>query len=383
MAACLLTGSLLPWTGGPVRSVAAFQQALAADVVSFVDERYVGDDALPTCETRRVIVPAARIPGARHFLVPTPAGLRDAYRIVADADLVSCHSFYLFHPLWLAELDLPKRAPYWFVPHGILDPVVAGRHRLLKTGYRVLARRFLAGAAATVFSTVAERDKALAQTTVPNPVVIPWPVSVSPVPLGMQNRQRIRELLGIPAEHRILVSVGRLDHIKRPLDLVRLFARACDTHWHCVLVGHEETITAQACREVARRAGIADRVHVVPGVTAKEAIGFTAAADLFASYSVKENFNNAAAEALAAGVPLLLSEGNDLAREILPTGAAWMLPEDRCQAARVLAECLSLPDDELRQRGEAGREWAARHLTFEEFRSRLRSLREDVGGGRA
>jgi hypothetical protein len=67
--ACLITGSLLPWTGGPVRSVAAFQRALDADVVSFTDERYVGDDALPANRSRRVNVPSIPIPCARHFLV--------------------------------------------------------------------------------------------------------------------------------------------------------------------------------------------------------------------------------------------------------------------------------------------------------------------------
>lgn len=381
--ACLITGSLLPWTGGPVRSVAAFQRALDADVVSFTDERYVGDDALPANRSRRVNVPSIPIPCARHFLVPTLAGLRNAYRLVADADLVSCHSFYLFHPLWLAALNLPKRPPYWFVPHGILDPVVTCRQRLLKNGYRIAARRLLANASATIFSTARERDKAVQTCRVANPVVIHWPVDGYPMAARHSARRQLRNSLRVPEDTRILIAVGRLDHLKRPLEMIRIFAACRVPDWHLVIVGPEETVTADACRETARLCGVAERVHIIAGVSHAAARILSAGADVFISYSVRENFNNAAAEALAAGVPLLLSAGNDLATEILPTGAVWILPEDRGEAGRFVARFLALPIAELQQRGEEGRVWAGRHLSFEEFRRRLLALRDDVTAGQA
>jgi glycosyltransferase involved in cell wall biosynthesis len=376
--ACLVTGALLPWTGGPVRSVSAFQRALSADVISFVDHRNADKDMLSAIGARRVVVKSISVPGNRHFLMPLPDQLRAASAVLRDADLVSCHSFYLFHPLWLSTVSLPKKPPYWFVPHGILDPVVREGRQAFKEVYQVLARRFVAGAAATVFSTVRERDKALAVQRIANPTVVHWPVELARQADASEARQFLRERLGLPPDARVLLCLGRLDRIKRPLDVIAMFGRSRRPGWHLVFVGPIETVTAADCRRAAKDVGAESRVHVIPGVPPTEAKKLAGAADVFISYSMKENFNNAAAEALAAGVPLLLSEGNDLLPEVSPTGAVRILSENRCDAVRVMDEVLGMTDMELRQRGQAGREWAAAHLSFDEFCRRLTELRDLV-----
>ena len=373
-----MTGALLPWTGGPVRSIGAFQRALSADVISFVDSRHAFRDSLAVKAARRVIVRSRAIPGNRHFLVPCPGQLRAASEVLRNADLVSCHSFYLFHPLWLSALSLPRQPPYWFVPHGILDPAVRGASFGFKQAYRILARRFVAGASATVFSTVRERDKALAVQRVTNPAVVHWPVELKREAGLSEARQALRDRLGLPHEARVLLCLGRLDRIKRPLDVIAMFGRSRRPGWHLVLIGPVETVSEEDCRRAASAADVQCEVHVIPGVSPAETARLVAAADLYISYSIKENFNNAAAEAMAAGVPLLLSEGNDLVPELTPTGAALLLPENRYDAIRCMSDALGMPEIELRQRGAAGRDWAAAHLSFEHFRSRLTELRDLV-----
>jgi glycosyltransferase involved in cell wall biosynthesis len=53
-----------------------------------------------------------------------------------------------------------------------------------------------------------------------------------------------------------------------------------------------------------------------------------AGASLFASPSVQENFGLAVAEAMAAGVPVLVTPGVNLSEAIAAAGAGWIVSRD-------------------------------------------------------
>lgn len=362
-----------------MRSTGAFQQALDARLVSFVERRDVPHHALALPQGRLALVTCRRFPGARHFLVPDFRSLEAARRIVEDSDLVSCHSFYTFHSPWVHRVCRRNGLPYWIVPHGILDPYVARRNPAVKRLFMTMVgRACLANAAATVFSSCNERDKALQTVRVANPVVIPWPVRIPPDYDRNAARSALRMRLGIPPEANLLLFLGRLHSMKRPLDTIRMFAEGMDHRWHMLLVGHPDGVSAADCRRVADSCGVRARVHVVPGVDAAAVEGIVQGCDLFISFSWRENFNNAAAECLANGIPLLLSPGNDLLADIGPSPAAGALSEDPSAAATLLKEWGSMAAAERLDRGRAGRDWAAANLSFEIFRSRVLALRSQT-----
>lgn len=376
---CLVTGSLLPWTGGPLRSIAAFQQALDARLVSFVARRDVPHHALAVPKGRLALVTCRRFPGARHFLVPDFRSLEAARRIVEASDLVSCHSFYTFHPPWVRSVCRQRGLPYWIVPHGILDPYVARRNLTVKRLFMTtVGRACLANAAATVFSSCNERDKALQTARIANPVVIPWPVRIPPDFDRDAARSTLRARLGIPPDVNLLLFLGRLHPMKRPLETIRMFAEGMDRRWHMLLVGHPDGVSAEDCRRVAESCGVAVRVHVVPGVDAAAVQGIVQGCDLFISFSWRENFNNAAAECLANGVPIMLSPGNDLMADIGPSPAVGALSDEPSAAVTLLKAWGSMGAAELLDRGLSGRDWAAANLSFEIFRNRLLALRNET-----
>lgn len=376
---CLVTGHLLPWTGGPLRSTGAFQQALDARLVSFLERRDVPHHALALPQGRLALVTCRRFPGARHFLVPDFHSLEAARRIVEDSDLVSCHSFYNYHPAWMYHICRRRGLPYWIVPHGILDPYVARRNPAVKRLFMTMVgRACLSNAAATVFSSRNERDKALQTVRVANPVVIPWPVQIPPDFDRDAARSALRTRLGIPPDANLLLFLGRLHPMKRPLETIHLFAEGMDRRWHMLLVGHPDGVSAEDCRRVAESCAADARVHVVPGVDAAAVQGIVQGCDLFISFSWRENFNNAAAECLANGIPILLSPGNDLLADIGPSPAVGALSDDPSAAATLLKEWGSMDAAERLNRGRAGRDWAAANLSFEIFRSRLLALRSQT-----
>jgi glycosyltransferase involved in cell wall biosynthesis len=78
---------------------------------------------------------------------------------------------------------------------------------------------------------------------------------------------------------------------------------------------------------------------------------------LFASPSEQENFGLSLVEAMAAGVPALISPGVNLAPEVKAAEAGWVLDREKHAFARALASILKDPE-ELRVRGRRGRLFA-------------------------
>lgn len=376
---CLVTGSLLPETGGPLRSIGAFQRALDASVVSFVERRDLPRYALALPPSRLALVASRRLLGGGHFVLPERRALQSARQLTDAADLLSCHSFYLFHPAWVEAISRQRGTPYWLVPHGILDPYVNRRNHAVKQLYMsVVGRRCLANAAATVFSTRNERDKAIQTGLVANPVVINWPVDVPAAFDRDTARAALRSRLRIPPETKLLLYLGRLSPMKRPLETIRFFAAATDKSWHMLLVGYPDGVSQGSCRLEAASSGVADRLHVIPGLPAAAVQAVIQGCDLFISYSCRENFNNAAAECLGNGLPTLMSAGNDLVADIGPSPAVGRLPESSAEAVSTLKTWATMSGDERFDRGRAGREWVEANLSFEMFRERLQELRRET-----
>ncbi|MCE9630037.1 MAG: glycosyltransferase [Planctomycetia bacterium] len=242
----------------------------------------------------------------------------------------------------------------------------------------MVGRACLANAAATVFSSCNERDKALQTARIANPVVIPWPVRIPPDFDRDAARLALRARLGIPPDANLLLFLGRLHPMKRPLDTIRMFAAGMDHRWHMLLVGHPDGVSAEDCRRVAESCGAGARVHVVPGVDAAAVEGIVQGCDLFISLSWRENFNNAAAECLANGIPILLSPGNDLLADIGPSPAVGAMSDDASATISSLKDWGSMGFAERLDRGRAGRNWAAANLSFEIFRNRLLALRSQT-----
>lgn len=379
---CLVTGHLLPWTGGPLKSIAAFQRALDANVVSFLERRHLSDHALPLPDGRLELVPCHRLPLFRHFLWPQRGALAEAQRLLDLAPLVSCHSFYNYHPAWVQYCCGMSSTPYWIVPHGIFDPYVNTRNRIAKNIYlSAVGRRCLANAAATIFSSRPERDKAVQQFRIANPVVIHWPVTIPATRDSLAARAALRQQLAVADDARMMLYLGRLHAMKRPLETIRLFAAGATAAWHLLLVGHPESVSEAECHAMAKSCGVAGRVHVIPGVKPEAVKDVIEGCDLFVSYSQRENFNNAAAECLASGLPLLLSSGNDLVADIGASAAIGVLPESALEAASVIRQWTSLESSELFDRGRVGAEWARVNLSFDVFRAQLCQLRTETLAG--
>lgn len=167
-----------------------------------------------------------------------------------------------------------------------------------------------------------------------------------------------------PGPLRIL-SVGRLEWKKGyddaliALDLLR--RRGIPFRWR--LVGDGAEIEALAF--LRHHFGLENEVELA-GSLPPSAIPFElAAADVFLHPAISEGFCNAVLEAQAAGLPVVVSDADGLAENVVSGLTGLVTPRRDPAALAVALESLASDPEARRRMGEAGRERAARLFTPE------------------
>ncbi|HEU0302420.1 MAG TPA: glycosyltransferase [Longimicrobium sp.] len=118
------------------------------------------------------------------------------------------------------------------------------------------------------------------------------------------DRGEVRAELGAAADDFVVVSVGRYVRVKDQATTLRAFAAHAGTDARLWLVGWGED--EAELRALAGRLGVAERVAFVVG--ARDVARRLAGADCFVLASHKEGLSGALLEAMAAGLPVAVSD---------------------------------------------------------------------------
>lgn len=357
-------------SGGPTNTISAFKKALGGDLYSFCR----ASDQLAVPDARPVRLGSALLYGLSGISIP--ASIKKLRAQLAQASLISCHSFYRDHSMFVNRLSRQTAVPYWFVPHGILDPWVMEKGTLAKKLFLAAGgRSFIEGSSTVIFSTTAEKRKAMSLFPLPESEVIPWPVELVDDSNRELRRDIIRNRLRIPKAARILLYFGRLHSMKRPLETIVAVAAAKCENVHLIIVGNEQDVSLRECHRLAKNEGIAARVHVIGPVYGQEKFDYLIAADGYISLSNRENFNHTAAESMSAKLPLILSPGNDLHYDIASEQCSWLLEDDKVATATKAIEAFAeISQKELLNMGDRGRSWVENNLQFSTFQERINEL---------
>jgi glycosyltransferase involved in cell wall biosynthesis len=151
-------------------------------------------------------------------------------------------------------------------------------------------------------------------------------------------------------------------------------------HWRLVIAGDGEAEYRGSLQSLAERKGRADKV-IFPGwLGGAEKSSALQSSALFALTSHQENFGIAAVEALACGIPVLVSEHVNLAPEIDEFGLGWVTPLERASFSDTLAEALRGGAERAR-RGQAGKSFVARQFSWSKVAAELTDLYASVARG--
>lgn len=367
-----------PSLAGLYRAINDFSAGLQAPILSFDDGRTDRNGLSASDGAHRVVCSGFSLFRDCHLLSNSAA--RQAEQLLGDADLLVVHSLFRAHVAWARRWSRDHGVPYWIVPHGCLDPWGLRRRAAMKRLWLSLSgSRCLANADRVVFSSRREFEKARRWLTIDNGVVVHWPVDIPDLADRTDRRHRFRARYGISPDARLLIYVGRLHTMKRPIETVRAFAAAAGPESHLLIVGMDGDLSRSQVRAEVPD-GMLKRVHVVGELNGSALGDAMLASDAFISLSRRENFGYALCEALAYGLPVIVTPGHDILEE-LPAGprdelqCGWRLPDDRTESASAaIGEMTASSAGQLAAMGATGRTWAAASLSRDGFRNALARL---------
>ncbi|MCC6804821.1 MAG: glycosyltransferase [Anaerolineae bacterium] len=283
---------------------------LATDALN-QHERFTG-----ALDETRDGVRVVRVPNRSVWLrgrlnLSTPPGMgRRAADLLADADILHIHEFRTAENLLVTPVAVRLGVPIVLSPHGTLT-LSTGRGALKAAWDRLLSPGLARRIAAVIPLTAQEADETRAAWR--SFGVDPAQARFAVVPNGI-NPDEFADLPGRDAfraryelgDAPVCLFMGRL-HARKGVDvLARAFLRADLPGARLVIAGPDEGMLP------VLRALHDERSEITGDLDAAERLDALAAADVFCLPATGEGLSMAALEALAAGLPAILSPGCNL-----------------------------------------------------------------------
>jgi len=157
---------------------------------------------------------------------------------------------------------------------------------------------------------------------------------------------------------RLVLFMGRI-HPKKGCDLViKAFARILggERDWHLVLAGPDQVGWRSELDALANRLGISEQITWTGLVSGDLKWELFETAEVLLLPSHQENFGIVVAEALACGLPALISNKVNIWREIEADGGGLVAADDLDGASSLLRTWLAMPDDDKAKMRESARD---------------------------
>lgn len=347
--------------GGPIYSVHGLCRGLAARghethvYTTDVDGSGVSDVPLAVPVERDAVrvtyFPTGR--GRRLYRSPTMGQRLKAD--VATFDIVHVHSVFLW-PTSAAALQARRaNVPYVVSPRGMLvADLIAKKSSLLKRAWiEAFERRNIAEASAVHVTAEIEAEeirrlgmKVRRVAVIPNGTDFPGP-------------SQFERALETPDP--VVVFLGRLNW-KKGLDrLIPAMVKVPNAK--LIIAGNDEENYRPVLEELARTCGVADRTTFVGPLHGADKWSLLASADVLALTSYSENFGIVVLEAMAAGVPVLVTPEVGLASTVAEAGCGVVVEGNIDKIGAALEALLADPQGRLRM-CDAGRRVARERFSW-------------------
>jgi glycosyltransferase involved in cell wall biosynthesis len=255
-------------------------------------------------------------------------------------DVVFVNGIWNYNTLAAYRALAGTRIPWAIFPHGMLDPYFKKRFPLkhLKKSlyWHVILRRTMREATAVLFTC--EEERILARQSFSRysvrETVVPYGTFGPSCEMAAAREEflaRWPELRG----KRLAISLGRI-HPKKGTDLlIEAFAETLgkDEAWQLVIAGPDQTGWRKELEALAERLGIATRITWTGSLQGTLKWGAFSASEVFVLPSHQENFGIVVAEALACGLPAIVSDKVNIWREVV-NGGAGLVGADTIEGTR-------------------------------------------------
>ena len=274
--------------------------------------------------------------------------------------------------LWLRPLHYAAAAarqqgiPHVIAPRGMMSPWAWNFHRWKKNlAYRFIHPGAIESASGFHATSKAEADD-IRSLGFKQPIcVAPNGIDRPDVMAEEQARRYWQKACPEAFERPTALFYSRFHRKKRLLELIDLWISEAPHDWLLLVVGFPQEYSVHELNEYVLRAGGHNSIIVFDGTDAPHPYP---AASLFLLPSLSENFGMVVAEALAYGLPVLVTDSTPWDC-VNATDYGWCGPWDQFRSA--LHQSLALGHKTLRKRGAEARNWAVQEFSWDRTASIL------------
>lgn len=288
---------------------------------------------------------------------------------VKDFDLVHIHAVFNHASVAAGNACRKAGVPYVVRPLGTLDPwsmkQKAGRKRIF---WSLVGKRMLQGSAAVHYTAVGEKIATEESLGINHGRVIALGVELNG---STQPQAKAAEHFPVLLGREYVLLLSRLDPKKNVEGLIHAFKSLKDDAWRLVIAGDGPRDYVSSLKQ---KASGSEKIIFTGWVEGEQKEALLHDAALFALPSHQENFGLSVMEAMAHGVPVLVSPHVNLAPEIEAADAGWVVELTQLRDGLAMAlEC----ETERRLRGKAASGFARQH-TWERTATELAQLYREL-----
>jgi poly(glycerol-phosphate) alpha-glucosyltransferase len=312
----------------------------------------------------------------------SPELQRCLFENAGSFDVIHSHSLWMFPNLALSRASRRSGTPYIIAPQGTLDTWSLRQNSLLKQLYGTCVERSVLNRAAAIQAVSGHEVQNVREYGVSAPVFV-IPNGVDPEAIKpSSNTRAARELFDIAADRDVVLYLSRL-HPKKGIDtLIAAFSVIAAALPRAVLLiagsdggsGYRQEVW-----QMVEALSLREKVIFAGEVKEERKTAAFHAADVFALTTHSEGLPVAALEAMAAGVPVLLTPGCRIP-EAAEFGAGRVVEKDRDAVAEELIEMLR-DRDGLKEMGDKARQLAEERFSWEAVTARLLGQYRELTGG--
>jgi len=282
-----------------------------------------------------------------------------ALRNPRTPDLVVFHSTYLPRHALLGRWLQQRRIPYIITPRGGLTREALQRKRLKKAvGDRLFFHRLVSGAIGIHFLSNAEAESSRTWNL---PYFVQGNGTSLPTDAEVNVHQRVDS-------SPLVLFIGRLDVHMKGLDLLlQAWALSApklkEKKARLIIRGPGNSAQIEKLHNLIRILDISDQVEIGGAVTGTSKADLLSKASLFVHTSRSEGQPSAILEAMAYGIPCLVTPGTNMADEVRDARSGWAVASSPVAIAEAIVQSLG-SRMELVSRGMSARERAVEQFSW-------------------
>jgi len=311
--------------------------------------------------------------------------VKDLRKLAKAADIVQCHGLWMFMNYATYAAAKGTRKPYVVTFHGMAEPWILSRSRLKKRAVEDLFQMRSLQTAACIHAICEPELHSIRQYGVRAPVaVIPNGVNLNRFQ-NLPDRSIFEDRYPELKSKKRLLFMARLHPKKGLLPLLEAWKTIAGefADWQLVIAGPDEKGHRAEVEAVIESGRLHESVSLIGMVAGSAKLETLAAADAFVLPSFSEGFSVSIIEAMASGLPVILTPGCNFP-EATRAGAAIEVNPTPEELAEALRSLLGAPESDRQDMGARGRDLVARNYTWDHIAHDMKAVYEwALGGGPA